>query len=91
MGDYISKFMAWLQEVLLWIPRKLWAELLDGLSSLIAAIPVPSFVTDAAGAFSSISGNVLFFASKFAVPEGIAMILAAYALRFVIRRIPLIG
>jgi hypothetical protein len=33
----------------------------------------------------------LFFADKFAVAEGVAMILAAYGLRFVIRRIPLIG
>ena len=91
MGEMLSDFAKWLADLLLWVPRKLWAELLDGLASIVEAIPVPDFVSTAQSAFASIPSSVLFFADKFAVAEGVAMILAAYGLRFVIRRIPLIG
>lgn len=87
----LSDFATWLKDVLLWVPRKLWAELLEALAAVIQAIPVPDFFQTAKSAFTSIPPSVLFFAAKFAVPEGLTMILAAYALRFVLRRIPLIG
>lgn len=91
MGELLSDFANWLKDVLLWVPRKLWAELLDGLASLLTAIPTPDFVIQAQNAFGDIPANVVFFATKFAVPEGIAMALAAYGIRFLIRRIPIIG
>ena len=91
MADWINTALEWLKELFLWLPRKLWSELLEALSAVISAIPVPDFVYQAQGAFASLSGNVLFFAQKFALGEGITMILAAYALRFIIRRIPIIG
>ncbi|MNZ27766.1 hypothetical protein D3C78_449880 [compost metagenome] len=91
MGEILSDFGKWLVDVLLWVPRTLWAELLEGLSGLIAAIPVPGFVTTAQSAFASIPSSVLFFLDKFEFSAGIAMIMSAYVLRFVIRRIPLIG
>ncbi len=87
----LSDFATWLKDVLLWVPRKLWAELLDGLASILAAIPVPGFVNDAQNAFGSLSPGIVFFASKFAVPEILSMVIAAYGLRFLIRRIPIIG
>lgn len=91
ISDLLSDFATWLKDLLLWLPLKIWELLLDGLASVLEAIPVPDFVSTATGAFSSIPGNVLFFANYFAVGEGIAMVLSAYALRFLIRRIPLIG
>lgn len=91
IGDALSRFGEWLKDLLLWIPLKLWELLLDGLAAIIEAIPVPDFVNNASNAFSSIPGNVLFFANFFAVGEGITMVLAAYGIRFLIRRIPLIG
>jgi hypothetical protein len=91
MGELLSDFAGWLKDVLLWVPRKLWSELLDGLAALLTAIPTPDFVIQAQAAMGGIPSNVVFFASKFAVPESIAMALAAYAIRFLIRRIPLIG
>lgn len=87
----MEDFAQWLEETLLWIPRKLWAELLDALASFVEAIPPPDFLVDASAAFSGISGNIAFFASKLAVAEGLAMVLSAYVLRFILRRIPFIG
>lgn len=91
MASILSDFAVWLKDLLLWVPRKVWSELLDSLAALLAALPVPGFVSQASAAFSQIPPSVLFFADKFALSEGVAMILAAYALRFVIRRIPIIG
>lgn len=91
LSEKFQAILEWVKELLLWIPRKIWEELLDGLATVIESIPVPDFMLDAANAFDSIGGNVLFFAQKFAVGEGIAMVLAAYLLRFILRRIPLIG
>ena len=91
MGDLLGDFASWLKDLLLWVPRKLWAELLDGFAALLTAIPVPDFVHTAQSAFGGIPTSVIFFATKFAVPEAIAMALAAYGIRFLIRRIPVIG
>lgn len=87
----MTEILEFLKDLLLWVPRKLWAELLEALQALIHSLPVPDFVADASGYFSAISGNILFFAQKLAVGEGITMILGALVLRFILRRIPLIG
>lgn len=91
IAELLSDFAEWLKDLLLWLPLKVWEMLLDGLATVLESIPVPDFVSTASGAFSSIPGNVLFFANFFALGEGIAMVLSAYAVRFLIRRIPLIG
>lgn len=91
MWSYIEKFAEWLKDLFLWLPRKLWAELLDSLASLVESMGVPAFMQQAQSAFDGIPPSMIFFATKFAVPEGVAMLLAALVLRFLLRRIPLIG
>lgn len=91
MADMLAGFAEWLKEVLLWVPRKLWAELLDGLAAILSAIPVPDFVITAQSAFAGLPSGVVFFANKFAVPEILGMVIAAYVIRFLIRRIPVVG
>jgi len=91
MWSYIEKFAEWLKDLLLYLPRKLWAELLDSFASMIEALGVPAFIQQAQSAFDGIPPVMIFFATKFAVPEGVAMLLAALVLRFLLRRIPLIG
>lgn len=89
--EYFNAAIDWFFELVQWLPKLLFAEILDALALVVEAIPVPGFIDTATGAFQSIPPTVLFFASKFALGEGVAMILAAYVLRFVIRRIPIIG
>lgn len=91
IGDALSKFGQWLKDLFLWLPMKIFELLMDGFAALLEALPVPDFITTAAQAFSGISGNVLFFASKFAIAEGLAIYLGALVLRFIIRRIPFFG
>ncbi len=91
IADALSKFSQWLMDLLLWIPKKLFELIMDVFASLFEALPVPDFIIRASDAFSGISGNVLFFASKFAIAEGLAIYIGALILRFIIRRLPLIG
>ena len=91
MADWINTALQWLKDFFVWLAQWVWDTILDGLLEVLQAIPVPDFVNQANGAFASISGNILFFANKFALGEGITMILAAYGIRFLIRRIPIIG
>lgn len=50
-----------------------------------------SGATTVQGAFDAIPAGVWYLLSAFMVPTGISIIVSAYATRFIIRRIPLIG
>ncbi|MBP0049846.1 hypothetical protein H9C73_14025 [Marinobacterium sp. AK62] len=73
----------WFKEMLYW--------LFDVLASLLEELPVPEFFNDASGAFSSIPPSVAFYLAPMELELGLSIILGAYVLRFVIRRIPIIG
>lgn len=91
LKGWLNSILAWFVEWAEWIPKKIYSAVMDGLASFISAIPVPSFVHDAAGAFSGIPSQVMYFASAFELNFGIKVILLALVLRFILRRIPLIG
>lgn len=83
--------LEWMLEAWLWVMTKVWQLLLEGLASLIESIPVPSFMQQAGSFWGGIPSNVVYFFQFFAVAEGLAMVTTALALRFLLRRIPLIG
>lgn len=87
----LSELLNKLKELLLWFPKKVLEWVLDALVSLIEKIPVPQFFSKASNAFSSIPGDVLFYLEPFEVGYGLSVMIAAYIIRFIIRRIPLIG
>ena len=91
MADIFDTVLQWIKDFFIWLFQYIWAQILDALAAVISAIPVPDFVYQAQSAFASLSGNVLFFVQTFAFGEGVVMILAAYGIRFLIRRIPIIG
>jgi len=80
-----------LQDLLLWIPRKLFELLLDGLAWVLKAIPVPDFVASAGGLLSSLPDGITWGFYLFNFSFGVGVVVAAYALRFLIRRLPFIG
>ena len=86
-ADVFERFTNWIMEFVKWV----FQNILDALAAIIEAIPVPDFVSNASNLFSQIPGEVAYFLHFFAIPQGITMILSAYALRFVLRRIPFIG
>ncbi len=91
LKETLVSLLDWLLEIILWAPKKLWSLLLDGLASVIEALPVPDFVASAGSFFGNIPPGVIYFFQFFAIGEGLAMIALALVLRFALRRIPLIG
>jgi hypothetical protein len=87
----VAQVATWALDVGLWIPRKTYELLLDALGYVLGALPVPEVIALHAGALSAISGPVLWWLSILQVPAGLSMVLAAYGVRFVIRRLPFIG
>lgn len=90
-AEKLQMVLDWIYDFFQWLGQKIFAGVLEGLASVLNAIPVPDFFNDAAGLFNNIPPSFLFFLNLFAVGEGIAMITGALVLRFLIRRIPIIG
>lgn len=80
-----------IDEFFLGFPKWVFQQVCEGIVEFFNALPVPSFFTAAASAFDGIPPSVVFFADAFQIGPGIAMILGAYLLRFILRRIPIIG
>ena len=89
--NFLSDILVWLKDLLLWIPRKLTELILDGLAALIEAVPVPDWLNNAGNFLASIDPTVLYFLEAFQFAQGLTIVLAAYVIRFLIRRIPVIG
>jgi hypothetical protein len=89
--DKINQFGAWLFGLVTWGLEQCWSLLCQGLALVLAAIPVPSWLANAGNVVGAMPPGVAYLAVAFKIPEGIAMIVGAYTLRFIIRRIPLIG
>ncbi|MFT0211207.1 hypothetical protein VQ643_01145 [Pseudomonas sp. F1_0610] len=98
IAEFFGKIFDWLNEAYESIinffkelPEWIFSEFADGVVEFFNAIPVPDFFKDAGSAFSNISGDIAYFAEPFAIGFGVTVILAAYLLRFILRRIPFIG
>jgi len=88
LWSWVSDFWGNVVDTLLWIPHKLFGELLDGFVAFLSAIPVPDFVSGIPGLFSAIPPGVIWFLSAFEFKFGITAVLAAYTLRFFFRALP---
>lgn len=89
--DLLTKALDWLIDLLLWVPRKLYQLFLEGLAAFISAIPVPAFVSNAGNYLSAIDPGIAWFVNAMQLPYGLAVCLGAYVIRFLIRRIPVVG
>lgn len=93
--DYLIKFLAqilqWLLNFLKWGAEWVWSELLGALIGVLNLIPVPQWLSDAPSVVGALPGGVAWGMRAFLVPQGLAIILGAYVIRFIIRRIPLVG
>lgn len=91
IGCHATHFTAWLGDVSLYVPRATYAWLMEALAETIAAIPVPEFFANTGNFLSGVPSHVWFFANAAAIPQGIGIVMSAYVIRFLIRRIPVIG
>lgn len=89
--EFLQRILEWLLEAFLWVPRKVYEMITDGLASFVEGLPVPPFMSDLSSFVSGLDSSVAYFASPLHIGSGLGIIIAAYVIRFLIRRIPLIG
>lgn len=85
--DLVQALVNWIEALVLWVVG--W--LLEVVAAILSAIPVPSWASGASASLGGISGAVGYWAEPFNIGAGVAIILSAYGIRFLIRRIPFIG
>lgn len=78
-------------DVLLYVPRRLFELLLQGLAAVLNAIPVPAWFSDAGSIWSNIPGAVSYFFFLFNLALGVGILIAAWTIRWLIRRLPVVG
>lgn len=94
MADLInalSQFADWLLKVLEFVPKWIWSECLKALASVINAIPVPGFVSQVQGFWNGVPSGIWYFVGWMHLGWGVSALLSAYVIRFLIRRIPVVG
>lgn len=89
--DAISAALAWVLDLVLWVPRKIFSMIVDGLLALFNAIPVPAWLSDPSSALSGAGAGVWYFLHLFGFAGAMTIVISAYGIRFLIRRIPVIG
>lgn len=81
----------WLLDLVLWAPRWIFSEILDGLATLIESISVPDWLLAWDSTILAITSDIWWFCELFAVQEGFAIWVSALSIRFLIRRLPVVG
>lgn len=89
LTDWLNSAWAWLVELLLWIPQKLYELVTAGLAAVIVAIPVPSWAEGIS--LNWIPNTMAYFLGPMNIPLAITCVTGGLLIRFLIRRIPLIG
>ena len=89
--QYIARILTWIVGFFVWCIEWLAKTVLGALITLLQAIPVPGWMTDAPSVLSNVPSGVIWIFQILQLPAGMAILLSAWILRFLIRRIPLIG
>lgn len=85
VGCWQRHLLDGLEDMVLWLLEML----LNAAAFALEAIPVPDWVSSVDSV--TLPSSVVFFTSLFQLPFGLTVVASAYTLRFLIRRIPLIG
>ena len=88
---FITRILTWIVDFASWCIEKAWDLLCVGLAAVLSAIPVPTWLQDAPAVIGAMPASVAYVVQGLHLSEGIAIVVGAYGIRFLIRRIPLIG
>ncbi len=91
IAEMVAAVLGWIIDVLLYVPQQLFSLLVDGLIAVLAAIPVPAWVQTVATAGGSLAGDVVWWLDLLQFQTGLAIWISSLGIRFLIRRIPVIG
>lgn len=76
---------------LVYVAWEVWDKILSAMGSLLAAIPAPAFYAQADNAICDGLQGLGSFLSGISFTGPLGLVISAYVLRFVIRRLPVIG
>lgn len=82
-------WLGWLATELKELFKWIMVQILNAVAAFIEWIPVPDFLQNI-GNFQ-LPDTVIYFTTLFQVPEGMAIMVSAYTLRFFLRRLPIVG
>jgi len=87
----VETFLGWLFELVLWAPRKIFELFTDGLAAIVDSLPFPDWLGSVGNLWGGLSCSVGYFLIPFNIGYGMTIISSAYLIRFLIRRLPLVG
>jgi hypothetical protein len=88
---FISRILLWLVDFAQWLGDLAISTVLGAFITLLNAIPVPAFMTGAPSVLASVPSGVLWFFNILQLGSGLTIFVTAWLLRFLIRRVPIIG
>lgn len=83
--------LSWLTEEIRLVFVGLYHDILSAISSSFSEITPPDFFNNVGSIVSNISADVWYFAQVFEIPYGATVVFSAVTIRFLIRRLPIIG
>lgn len=98
MGELISQFSEWIKGVIEQVVQFLLDTVISffdwlwtGFLQMLDSLGIAEAVRNASSMFSFIPETVWYFANMAQISYGIGAVLGAFAIRFLIRRIPFFG
>lgn len=89
--DLLQKISDFFKDYLLYIPKWIWQHVLEAISTLISAIPVPDAFTQFTGSLGGLPSSVIWFLDMMQFKFGVGIVIAALAARFLLKIIPTLG
>ena len=91
MGKFIEDALQWLLDAIKDAFEWVFEQLVDAAVVLLSLIPVPDWLANAAGLFDAVPSGIWWMWQYFEIGYGIGVMVGALVLRFILRRIPIIG
>lgn len=88
---FLGQVLEWVVDFFQWLFVKVAVLVFDAVIAVLSAIPVPDWLDDLAGNIANIDPGVMFFVAPLQIETGLTWLLSAYLLRFLIRRLPVVG
>jgi hypothetical protein len=91
MLDWLHDAFEWLADAISDVLEEITAFFLSGVAALLEAIPVPQWMTGQTNILGQIPSGMAWGLQWFELQYGATVFISALTIRFLIRRIPVIG
>lgn len=88
---FLGNILEWIVDFFQWLFVKVAVLVFDAVIAVLSLIPVPDWLDEIAPNITAIDPGIMFFAAPLQLGTGLTWIISAYLLRFLIRRLPVVG